>query len=423
VTYSIGDSYACQHLNCDEQHERAQKPVSTVLSQLKFWHSTHVQFQVPDKVYLPVATTSRNLLSELTKHTQTPTRVSKHRSARKYTKDKNFIHTITAKSRHDNEAVYNIRATQNIKNQQNSNSLKETIKPSATQYTKNRMLLAIEAPTEPTTNAQSKSCTREITSINNNNQVVSIVCKDPYLCDMLSINRVVPVADFCSSEDDFITKYLPQIRDEIIKASANTLSEVYITSVTSPGAQDLCASSQTRRLLQTEIVQLTVIVEGSAVYVIDNTILDDYGNVNFTKISGISNLTLVKCNSVAGCENARRKIANAFNFTQHPETQPPQPPQPQQPEKSEFTTNTKAENVSGWVILPIGVILGVLIFMGIVWNYFYRKKTPKMEIGDNPEETQPIFPTLRNGIVTPPGCLAPNCSIRQELGGELHSFY
>jgi len=246
------------------------------------------------------------------------------------------------------------------------------------------MLLAIEAPTNTENSASRKSCSRQLSSINNNNQVVAIVCKDKYLCDMLSINREVPVAEFCTSEDDFITKYLPKLWSEIIRASAGALSEVYITSVISPGAHNVCASSQTRRLLQTKTVQLTVIVEGFAVYVIDNTILDEYGNVNFTKISGVSNLTLVRCNSVAGCQNARRKIGDAFNFTQQPQPQPPQ----QQPQTSEFTTNTKAEKVSGWVILPIGVVLAVLIFLGIVWNYLYQKTPPTMDSGTASEREQ-----------------------------------
>jgi len=133
VTYIIGDSVACLHLNCDEQHERAHLSLSTELSQLQFWHSTTVKFHAPDKVNLPVATMSRNLLSELSNPTKTPMKVGKRWGARKYTKNTNIVHPITTKNRNNNEAVYNVRATHNIKNQQSFNSREKIVKPSVTQ--------------------------------------------------------------------------------------------------------------------------------------------------------------------------------------------------------------------------------------------------------------------------------------------------
>jgi len=102
------------------------------------------------------------------------------------------------------------------------------------------MLLAIESPNNAPDNEQSNTCSKSISSINNNNQVVAIVCKDPSLCDMLLIDRTVSVADFCFDENDFMSEYLPKIRNEIIAASAGAISEVYMTSVVSPGANTVC---------------------------------------------------------------------------------------------------------------------------------------------------------------------------------------
>ena len=389
VAYFIGDSVACQHLNCDEQHQRAQLTTSTVLSQLQFWHTTTVKLNAPDILYLP----SRKLLSDFTKPTKTPIKVGKRWGARKYVKNTIIIPRITAKNRNNNEAVYNVRATQNIKNQQRFDSRNAGVNPAETQNTRNRMLLAIEAPTNTENDAKSRSCSTEISSINNNNQVIQIVCRDPYLCDMLSINREVPVADFCTGEDDFIAKYLPKLRSEIIMASAGSISEVYITSVISPGSHNVCASSQTRKLLQTETVQLTVIVQGSAVYVMDNTILDEFGNVNFTKVSGISNLTMVRCDSPAGCVDARRIIGKVLNFTNTPSTPKMSPIQ------DAFVTNTQPESTSDWLIIPIAVILAIACLI-VICVYYYnsqqRKSTPEQGdalerqriIVENPVEDQ-----------------------------------
>ena len=380
VTYSIGDSVACKYLGCDEEQEQIQLSSGEYSTKpfikSDFWHSTLVSVQIPmhDKI---VSTSSRNILS--TKSTETPNRATTQRTSRRYIHDTNTVYTATPKTIDNNMPVYNVRATTNVHVKENVSPQKITANSSPTQ---NRMLLAIESPKDAAADDQSNTCAKSISSLNNNNQVVAIVCKDPVLCDMLSIDRTVPVADFCSDENDFMSKYLPKIRNEIIEASAGAISEVYMTSVVSPRANTVCATSQTRKLLQTETVKLTIIVEGSAVYVIDNTILDGFGNINFTKVSGISNLTLVRCNSPAGCNDARRMIGTAFNFTDAPS-------KPQtSPTQDAFVKNTEPEATSDWLIIPIAVILGVvcIIVIGVCYYNSRRINTPN-EDGNDTEKT------------------------------------
>jgi len=378
VTYFIGDSVACKNLGCDEEQEQIQlsRGAYTTKPFIKndFWHNTVVTVQIPmhDKL---VTTASRSILS--TKITETPNKAR----TRRYVHNTDSVHPLITKPIHNNQVFYNARATKNVHVKESFSLKKITATPSLTQ---NRMLLAIESPTNSPTDEQSNTCSKQISSLNNNNQVVAIVCKDPFLCDMLSIDRTVPVADFCANENDFMSKYLPKIRSEMIAASAGAISEVYMTSVVSPGAQTVCANSQTRRLLQTETVRLTIIVEGSAVYVVDNTILDEFGNINFTKVSGISNLTLVRCNSPAGCVDARRVIGTAFNFTNSPST-----PQTQ----DAFVKNTEPETTSDWLIIPIAVILGVVCIV-VIGVCYYNYQTNKSAGEDGDEDEKQIFATL-----------------------------
>jgi len=391
VTYSIGDSIACKNLGCDEEQEQIQLSrgayATKPFHKNDFWHNTVVNVQIPihDKL---VTTASRNILS--LKTTEKPNQTSTQRSSRHYVHDTKSIHHSVSKTTDNNHIVYNARATKNIHMKELGSPQKMIANPISTQ---NRMLLAIESPKNAPGDEQSNTCSKKISSLNNNNQVIAIVCKDPFLCDMLSIDRTVPVADFCSGEDDFMSKYLPKIRNEIITASAGAISEIYMTSVVSPGAYAVCANSQTRKLLQTETVRVTIIVEGSAVYVIDNTILDEFGNINLTKVSGISNLTLVRCNSPAGCVDARRMIGTAFNFTDPPLI--PQIPQ-SSPTQDVFVINTVPEATSDWLILPIAIILAVVCIAVIgVCYYNSRRRNTQSEDGNSNETARMIDPNTQ----------------------------
>jgi hypothetical protein len=61
-----------------------------------------------------------------------------------------------------------------------------------------------------------------------------------------------------------------------------------------------------------ETIKMTIVVQGTDLYVLDDSILDNNGNINITKVSGMSNLTFTRCDSVVTCANARKKISDVL---------------------------------------------------------------------------------------------------------------
>jgi len=53
-----------------------------------------------------------------------------------------------------------------------------------------------------------------------------------------------------------------------------------------------------------------------------------------------------------------------------------------------------AEVTSGWVILPIAVVLALVTLLGIAWYYFFRKRKPTTQPG-NASEHEMIVPVAQ----------------------------
>jgi hypothetical protein len=118
-----------------------------------------------------------------------------------------------------------------------------------------RMLLQLDSPnTPPATNAM-PTATREITSVDDNQNVMRAVCNDRpsnHKCDMVQLRKQVSLADFCQSEDEISANILPSMRQILSAASDNAVLDVTITSISQPGKSNICGSQIRRRLLETK---------------------------------------------------------------------------------------------------------------------------------------------------------------------------
>jgi len=231
------------------------------------------------------------------------------------------------------------------------------------------------------------TCAKEITSINNNDQIIRLVCGDEYAkCDMLSISKSVSIDDVCQSESLLVDKYEEILNSELRSATAGNVQKSTITSITNPGAIELCSSRVSRRLLQTETIQLTVIVHlnGTVGYIVDQNILNSNGNAALMKRSDLSNMKFSLCDSQQECEEARRTLYASKQVqppppviqppTVSPAPSPPSSPPSQNPPLYSNDESWEDDNGTDVVLLGVGIACGIVVILGFAYCMFKHHK-------------------------------------------------
>jgi len=161
---------------------------------------------------------------------------------------------------------------------------------------------------------KSTTCAREITAVDNNQNIVNVICGDDSAkCNMLTFKKTVPVNDACLSEEDFSEKYAETLAADLSTASNGIIVEVVVTSIMFPGYEKICSSQSSWRLLQIEDIQMTVVIRGTQIFVLDESILTAAGVSNMTSLSKLSNVTMSTCSTPASCEIERKKIRDFLN--------------------------------------------------------------------------------------------------------------
>ena len=94
--------------------------------------------------------------------------------------------------------------------------------------------------------------TREITSVNDNDNVVRAVCQaaGAKMGNMRAEQRQLTPEMYCLSENDLINALQPVLTSERQMESRNAIAEVRITSISRPDFESVCIGANARRLLQ-----------------------------------------------------------------------------------------------------------------------------------------------------------------------------
>jgi hypothetical protein len=168
---------------------------------------------------------------------------------------------------------------------------------------------------------QKSALTRKIPSINNNEKVTQVVCasnKSPTVsCDMLVVEKEVQISTFCQQENAFMLSEGNMIRAQIMNASSDSISDVVITSVARAHYASICASTPTRRLLQTEIVHvhITYVVLASGPSFIDSDALMSAGFSGLRRVTASQQSNLTIC-SLSNIGNTQVNVSCALFYSQ-----------------------------------------------------------------------------------------------------------
>jgi len=97
-----------------------------------------------------------------------------------------------------------------------------------------------------------RTTTREITSVNDNDNVVRAVCQasGAKMGDMRAEQRQLTPEMYCLSENELINALQPILTSVRQMASRNAVAEVRITSINRPDFENVCVGANARRLLQ-----------------------------------------------------------------------------------------------------------------------------------------------------------------------------
>jgi len=164
------------------------------------------------------------------------------------------------------------------------------------------------------------STTREITSVNDNANVVKAVCANTpstHKCAMVRLTKSVTTAEFCQNEEDIIAQLQPEMNDVIHFASDDALEAIHITSVSQQHRESICNSVSNRRLLATTQQDLvfTLVLEVRAMvsqFAINPTTLNSN---QITAITGLTNDTFWRlCNGMV-TNDCVKLIAKEYNTT------------------------------------------------------------------------------------------------------------
>jgi len=155
--------------------------------------------------------------------------------------------------------------------------------------TVSRMMLTVNSARPPADDKDSlvETSTREITSINNYDNVARAVCDPRYPnCELMTVKKSVSIADFCLSERMFLQTQQNDIAAAFIASSQDTVQFFQITSVVKNGFEAACKTNS-RRLLQNKDVQITFAVATGGAYVLALDVL---------RASGFGDVTLLSQN-------------------------------------------------------------------------------------------------------------------------------
>jgi len=158
-----------------------------------------------------------------------------------------------------------------------------------------------ETDEEPDVPQESMQSEREITSINNNQQITELLCGEKIhgnTCDMLSVQKEVSIADFCLRDATFMQVTAAIIREELLGAGSSALLNIVITSITRPGSYHKCRSPATRRLLRTEIIHITYVTRASDNYYVNLDILLDTGFSQLKRLTAVAGTKLSICATI-----------------------------------------------------------------------------------------------------------------------------
>ena len=97
-----------------------------------------------------------------------------------------------------------------------------------------------------------RTTTREITSVNDNDNVVRAVCQaaGAKMGSMRAEQRQLTPEMYCLSENELINALQPVLTSERQMESRNAIAEVRITSISRPDFESVCIGANARRLLQ-----------------------------------------------------------------------------------------------------------------------------------------------------------------------------
>ena len=162
---------------------------------------------------------------------------------------------------------------------------------------------------------QHNAVTRRITSIDNNEKVVEVVCaskKDSAVsCDMLVIEKEVQINTFCQQENAFMWSEGSKIRTHMLNASSTFVSDIIITSIARAQYARKCAYTATRRLLQTEIVHITCVIMIAGRSFIDRDVLVSNG------FSGLRRITTTQLSNFSICSASQHHTSLDDNDCVH----------------------------------------------------------------------------------------------------------
>jgi len=106
-----------------------------------------------------------------------------------------------------------------------------------------RKLLVAGSDGLPPTNANTTAAHREITSLNNDAQVIQAICSGKtHNCSMLNVQMAIPVTDYCMPESMLMTKYAPGLVNAIDDMSIGQSVKFFsVVSILRPHFAIVCA--------------------------------------------------------------------------------------------------------------------------------------------------------------------------------------
>jgi hypothetical protein len=383
----MGNSEACQYANCDEsttvQQAVANDMNGDVLTKSNVFDQTTIHVLRPFSVLssshsilsVPVASmgTKRGLLSILEPSLTLPAIHGVNRAwpKRKFT-------TAHAQSFTRMHAPRNIDTQYSpdvvsLRRRHSESVPRQEIQPKEdlSNHKGNRMILSTSTDLPVADeDVGGTTCMKEITNINNNNQIVEVICgRNTTTCDMLSISKKVPISDYCNTEEFMATKYQPILSKEMHDATAGAITDLVVTSVTNPKFFELCSNRNSRRLLQIETIQITVVVNASSNigYIVDENIMLLNNNAAVTLKSDLSSLQFELCGTQQACVIARAALHLKANPIVPPIVPPVIPVLTTPPPSAVFPDDNSGEETSQVNTMAIvGGVVGGFIFLVIV---------------------------------------------------------
>jgi len=118
-----------------------------------------------------------------------------------------------------------------------------------------RMMLQLNTAIQPVVGEDisvARTTTREITSVNDNDNVVRAVIQasGAKMGNMRAEQRQLTPSMYCLSENELINALQPVLTSERQMVSRNAVAEVRITSISRPDFESVCVGANARRLLQ-----------------------------------------------------------------------------------------------------------------------------------------------------------------------------